>query len=118
MFPKIINLSLLLVMKELEKALENFPEYPYQVAFSIQELRHKLIVDVLGQIPNYYALLEASQELPGDPNFLYSSFEDRVLLELLIRESIVRLCRENRELITCYISQKDNSLSNPSPWLG
>jgi hypothetical protein len=106
MLPRIINLTLLLVLKEIEDILEDYPEDPYQVAFSIPELRQKLILHVLNQLPSYYAILEEDQELPSNPKSLYSSLEEKVCMEILIRESIVELFRENADSISCHIGQK------------
>jgi hypothetical protein len=106
MLPRIINLTLLLVIKEIEDILEDYPEDPYQVAFSIPELRQKLILHVLNQLPSYYAILEEDQELPSNPKSLYSSLEEKVCMEILIRESIVELFRENADSISCHIGQK------------
>lgn len=91
MFPRIINLTLLLVIKEFEDALKNYPEYPYQRAFSMPELRQKLIFNILDKLPNYYTILEEDQEIPSDPKILYSSFEEKICMEILIRESIIEI---------------------------
>jgi hypothetical protein len=106
MLPIIINLTLLLVIKEIEDILEDYPEDSYQVAFSIPELRQKLILHVVNQLPSYYAILEEDQELPSNPKSLYSSLEEKVCMEILIRESIVELFRENADSISCHIGQK------------
>ncbi len=106
MLPRIINLTLLLVIKEIEDILEDYPEDSYQVAFSIPELRQKLILHVLNQLPSYYAILEEDQELPSNPKSLYSSLEEKVCMEILIRESIVELFRENADSISCHMGQK------------
>ena len=106
---KLINLTLLLVIYEIERLLKEYPEQPYQVAFSSQELRQKLILGVLNQLPNYYIILEEDEELPTDPTCLYYSFEEQVLVEVLIRESIVHLLEENADYIINYITQLQNS---------
>jgi hypothetical protein len=106
MLPRIINLTLLLVIKEIEDILEDYPEDSYQVAFSIPELRQKLILHVVNQLPSYYAILEEDQELPSNPKSLYSSLEEKVCMEILIRESIVQLFRENADSISCHMGQK------------
>jgi hypothetical protein len=114
MLPKLINLTLLLVIYEIERLLKEYPEQPYQVAFSSQELRQKLILHVLNQVPNYYTILDEDKELPTDPTGLYHSFEEQVFMEVLIRESIVHLLEENADYIINYIAQKPNSANEPS----
>ncbi|MCA1992722.1 MAG: hypothetical protein LDL41_11915 [Coleofasciculus sp. S288] len=85
---------MILVIQEIEYVLAGYSEYPYQVAFSIPEWRNKLILDVLNQIPNYYTILEDTEELPTDAQFLYASQQEQVLLETLIRESIADIFEE------------------------
>jgi hypothetical protein len=106
------------VIKEVEDILQYYPEHPYQVAFSLQELRQKLIAHVLSQIPNYYTILEKAEELPEDPSFLYSSLEEEECLESLICDSIVFVFRENADWISRNIPQRENSLNEPSHWFG
>lgn len=116
MFAKIINLTLLLVIQEIEEVLKDYPEHPYQVAFSVPELRNKLTLHVLNQLPNDYIMLEDAEELPVDARFLYASKQEQVRLENLIRRSIVNLVRENADSISCYISQEDNPDNKSSRW--
>jgi hypothetical protein len=116
MLPRIINLTFILVSQELEEILEQYPEYPYQVAFSSQELRQKLLSHVLSQVPNHYALVEETEELPKDLTFLYASFEEWMRMESLIRESVVRLLGEKADEINSPIPKKDNSIKEPSLW--
>jgi hypothetical protein len=114
MLTKLINLTLLLVIYEIERLLKEYPEQPYQVAFSSQELRQKLILGVLNQLPNYYVLLEEGKELPTDPTCLYHSFEEQILMEVLIRKSIVHLLEENADYIINYMAHQQNSANEPS----
>lgn len=104
MLPRIINLTLWLVIKETEDLLEEYPEYPYQMAFSFQELRQKLISSVLNQISDqYYVILEAQQELPKNTQILYGAPEEQLLLKALIRGNIMNVLRENEEWIHNHI---------------
>lgn len=106
---KLINLTLPLVIKQVQDILDDYPEHPYQVAFSIYELRQKLIAHVLSQIPNIHTV-EGVQELPTDPKLLYpSSLEQRLYMETLIRGSILHLLRENADRISRHIPQLENS---------
>lgn len=115
---ELINLTLPLVIKQVQDILDDYPEHPYQVAFSLHELRQKLIAHVLSQIPNRY-IVEDVQELSTDPKLLYpSSLEQRLHVENLIRGSILHLLRENADRITPHISQVENSDCEPSHWFG
>lgn len=109
MFQKITNLTLWLVIDEVEDILSYYPEYPYQVAFSNHELRQKVITYILRRVPNYYAIIEDGQYLPKDPRFLYTSLEEQVHVEVLICNSIVEVFQENADSISCNLLQKVNS---------
>ena len=105
MLPRIVNLTLQLIVYEIENVLPDYLNHPYQVIFSNQELRQKLILHILAQTPNYYVILESSKELPNDPTVLYRSFEEKVAMEILIRESITHIFQENGNLIDYHVHQ-------------
>jgi hypothetical protein len=113
MSPKIIKIPLSEVLKEIEDTLEDYGEYPYQAAFSIHELRQKLINHVLKEIPNCFpnrhTVIEDTQKIPRDSKFLYFSLEERVRLQTLIRGSIFHLLRENADWISRHIPEKEHS---------
>jgi len=112
MSPKIINIPLSGVLKEIEDTLEDYGEYPYQAAFSIHELRQKLINHVLKEIPNCFpnrhTVIEDTEKLPKDSKFIYFSLEERVRLQTLIRGSIFHLLRENADWISRHIPEKEH----------
>jgi site-specific recombinase XerD len=115
MFPKLINLTLMLVIQEIEDILKEYPEHPYQVAFSNQELRQQLILRLLSQIPNYYALVEDAREVPEDPRCLYGSSEEKTIMEILIRQSIAHLLKQNPNWMSDKISQNRNLVNKLYP---
>lgn len=96
--------------QEIENVLEDYPEYPYQVAFSIDELRQQLVAHVLRHIPFCYSVFgEARQQVTTDVRFPYRSKEERLRLDALIRGSILHLLRENADWVSHQIHQLDNS---------
>ncbi|HEY9726907.1 MAG TPA: hypothetical protein V6D50_10715 [Chroococcales cyanobacterium] len=105
MSQEIINLTLLLVNQEFEDILKEYPVEPYQLAFSIPELRRRLMNCILNQTPNYYTLLEDRQSPPEDPKFLYSSSAEEMRMKNLIRQSIVHTFRENADWVSDYLPQ-------------
>ncbi|GEM_PF-1993066 len=69
---ELINLTLPLVIQEIEDVLDEYPEHPYQSAFSMHEFRQKLIAHVLSQVPNQYAI--AGEQTPArKPSSRHSS---------------------------------------------
>ena len=105
MSQEIINLTLLLVNQEFEDIIKEYPVEPYQLAFSIPELRRRLINRILNQTPNYYTLLEDRQSLPKDLRLLYGSSAEELRMKNLIRQSIVDILRENADWVSEYLPQ-------------
>jgi hypothetical protein len=119
MLDKIINLSLLLVIKEVDDVLKHCPEYPYQIAFnSNQELRQALINKVVSEIPNYYAIAEEKQSFPEDPRCIYASLEERLSLIIKICNNIIdlfELFEENSQLFSHSSSVRlEEGFDNPA----
>ena len=97
------------VLQEIEKVLKDYPEHPYQLAFSIKELRSKLVAHVLRHTANCYSIIGDVSESTLEDKFRYSSISERLRLDTLIRGSIFHLLRENAEWISCYLQRLDNS---------
>lgn len=97
---ELINLTLPLVVQEIEDVLDEYPEYPYQAAFSIYEFRQKLIAHILSQVPNRYAVageqVPARKPSPRHPSLL----AERLHLETVVRGSILHILRENADRLT------------------
>lgn len=107
---RIINLTLLLVMQEIEEILSDYPENPDQLMLASQQGQNKLINHVLSQIPNhYYTLLEDGEELPTDVRSLYSSVGERMQLEVIIHKSIFQIRQEHlTEIKGCLFQEANN----------
>jgi len=111
MYHPISSPILQFVIKEIEYILEEYPQHPYQVAFSMQELRKKLIAQVLNNLPNRYKVIKETKDSNGSLKSLKHSLEDRVRLETLIRGSIYHVLRENADWISRHLPQNE-SLNN------
>lgn len=99
----------LAVFQEIENVLDDYPEYPYQVAFSIKELHQKLVAHVLRHLPRSYATISDGKEAKANAKFPYRSKAERIRLDALIRGSILHILRENAEWVGRHIQPKDNS---------
>jgi hypothetical protein len=96
----LINLTLPIVIREIENVLEEYPEHPYQLAFSIDELRQKLIAHILSHIPNRYAV-EGLSESSSNPKVRYApSLQERLKIEMVVQGSILHILRENADWLT------------------
>lgn len=108
---KIVNLTLPVVLREVENFLEEYPKYSYKVAFSVEEFKQKLVAYVLSNVPNRYTVIDDSQEPIKDVKFVYSPFTERLYIENLIHGGILRILRENADSVDFMIAQKDYSLN-------
>ena len=115
---ELINLTLPLVITEIENVLDDYPQSPYQIAFSLPEMRQRLLAHVLTHIPNRY-VVQGEKLTLKEPKFLHPSpLQERVQMENLIRGGILHLLQENAELIGSHLTQMGNSncatLTHPS----
>lgn len=103
---ELINLTLPIVLREIDDVLDEYSEYPYQLAFSIHEFRQKLIAHVLSQVPNHYAIAgeqaPARKPSPRDSSLL----AERMYLETVVRGGILHILRENADRLTDAFLQK------------
>lgn len=101
----LINLTLPTVMQEIEDVLEEYPENPYHLAFSIHELRQKLIAHVLSHVPNRYTV-EGVEESTSHLKVRHSShLAERLKMEMVVRAGILNILRENADYLSCKLPQ-------------
>ena len=117
MSQEISQSTLRFVINRIESILEEYPQYPYQVAFSMQELRKKLLAQVLKNLPHRDSLIDKKQASDSTIQPINHSLEDRVRIETLIRGSIYHVLRENADWVSRHLPQDvslDNSHKNGS----
>lgn len=99
----LINLTLPVIIQEIEYVLEEYPEHPYQAAFSLPDLRQKLLAQVLSQVPNCH-IVERTQEVAGNAKVRHLSLlQERLRMEMIIRGSILHILHENADLLNRYL---------------
>ncbi len=101
------------VLQEIENVLNDYPEYPYQVAFSMEELRSELVTHVLSHIPNCCSVNGQAPKPTTYAKLSCRSTPEQVRLDILIRGSILHLLRENADWVSRKIQQLDNSVATP-----
>jgi hypothetical protein len=111
MSQEISQSTLQFVINKIESILEDYPQHPYQVAFSMQELRKKLIAQVLKNLPNRDSVIEGKKASDSTLGSIHHSLEDRVRLETLIRGSIYHVLRENADWVSRHLPE-DVGLDN------
>ena len=112
MSQKIINLTCLLIIQEVQDILATYPE-TYQAVLAPAELRNQLINQVLSQIPEQsYTILNESEQLPKNPRRFYSCIEERMMVEKLIRQGIVNLLQVHTQQRLHFPSLDDSRSAN------
>lgn len=92
---KLVNLTSLSVVEEIENILYNYPEYPYQAAFTISYWKQRLIAYVLSSVPNRYAVIEPGQNMSCKSYLSQFPTEQQLALENSIHAGIIDLLRNN-----------------------
>lgn len=77
-----------MVTEEVERILQTYPEYPYQIAFSSSGLRQELIAYVLSRILNTYTVTEEEYSSSNNTILAHYSKEQRLHLDHLIHLGI------------------------------
>lgn len=98
MAQKIINLTLPVVIQEIEDIFDDCFYHPYQQAFAIPELRQKLIAYVLSRIRNRYVVIEEQATIS---NNLCS--QERLHIETVIQSGIRQVLQENADWVNHHI---------------
>lgn len=111
----IVNLTLPVVVDQIETALKDYPYHPYQQAFAIPDLRQRLIAYVLSRISNYYTVLEEGE------NSTYSNncSSDRILqIKNIVTQGIHDILQQYWEWSDRHIPSEIESGLAPSHWFG
>ena len=91
----LIKLTLPVVLQEIEDVLDGYPEHPYQSAFSMPELKQKLIDHVHSYVLPPHDFEESQGIFSSNPRAIQSSFlQERLRLGMLIRGSMLHLLRQ------------------------
>lgn len=94
------------VVQEIENILADYPEHPYQAAFSIEELRQKLIAHVLRYLPMFCKVTDTERKQLQKTKSPLSK-EQRLRINVLIHGSMLHLLRENADWIGQHIEQSN-----------
>lgn len=95
MTDKKINLTALIVMKEIEDFLMASDNPVYQLVFSDLSLRNQLITRVLACVPHRYKVFKNLQDLTDKClNCSHKPLEERLFIESLISQNISTLLLE------------------------
>ena len=98
MTQKIINLTLHVVIQEIEEVLDDYVYHSYRQTFAIPELRQKLIAYVLNRIRSRYAVIEDEQDVAINHKAVCSQ-EQRLHIESVIQCGIQHVLQENADWV-------------------
>jgi len=115
----LVNLTITVVLKKLEKILETYPHHPYQEAFANPDIRQTLIAFVLSRVPNQYITLD-EEEKPElfCSESLCRSLEATSHIESIIHEGIDKVLCEESENVHRYIPEAVDPGLVASHWFG
>jgi hypothetical protein len=114
----IINLALSAVMDKVESILDTYPSHPYQQAFSIPDLRQKLVSYVLSRIPCHYTVIDDIGDSTIDLKSLYCSTAEDVHMDTIIRQGIDHILQSNADWVDHHIPETTSANFAPSNWFG
>jgi hypothetical protein len=113
----IVNLTLPVVIEEIETVLENYPYYPYQQAFANPDLRQKLIAYILSRTSNFYTVIEEGEQLIN-PQHILCDLDKRSQIETTVAQGIQDILQQNTVWETHCIPVEIDSGYAPSHWFG
>ena len=111
----LVNITLAVVIEEVEIILESYPKYPYQEAFSPSGLRQDLIAYVLSRVPNKYTAIDSSEYISAQAVHFRCSSEQLLEIEDLIHTGI-RDVLHSHDAIDYHFLEKVKSCSTVATW--
>lgn len=103
MAEQIVNVTQHLLVREIETVLEQYPDYPYQKAFAHPDFRQRLIVHLLNQCQNHFALYDTSESAGNAASTVQQFYQDQPNLHPIIHQGIHALINENADWINRHI---------------
>lgn len=102
----IVNMTALIVARNITDILADAPKYPYKIAFSIPYYQHKLLVYILNRTRNYYVVQQG--DIPTQTlETLRYFIKEQPTIESLIRESLAKVLEEEPDW-TKYVEMPDD----------
>lgn len=114
----IINLTQHSILQEIERVLEQYPDHPYQQAFSHPDRRQDLLVWVLNRVPNVFKTIEDSQAAIVDLNNAPYCRDQQSCIEFVIRQGIQEILAQNQAEIDHNIPEEELIGQSSSHWFG
>jgi hypothetical protein len=112
----IVNLTVPVVVSEIETILETYSHHPYQHIFAHPDRREELVAYVLNRVHNTYTIcdediLQQEESLPR-----FCSLQEQEQIDALIHQGIQDLLRQH--LAEWETPEETDSSPAPSHWFG
>lgn len=114
----IVNLTLPILVEEIELALNQYPHHPYQQAFSNPDLRQELIAYVLSRISSLYVVVDEEKQQRAASQKTHHKPEQKQEREAYIHEGIHYIIDKYAEYVYHHIPSATDSGFTPSNWFG
>jgi hypothetical protein len=114
----IVNLTMPVVLEEVDRILRSYPYYPYQQVFALPSLRQKLVTYVLSRVPGLYTVVEDSDPSRSNVTARYCTAEQKQQINQLLHQGIEHIIG-NETNWNGVATRPANSMNNtPSHWFG
>ncbi|MEM6448300.1 MAG: hypothetical protein AAFY57_19535 [Cyanobacteria bacterium J06642_2] len=114
----LVNLTLPIVVRDIESVLETYGHSAYRRAFAIPEMRQKLAAYVLSHIPNRYAVVAEDKNEARLNAIPTSPFSERSRVQQVICDGVECVLRDHAEQIEHQLPVEGNLNTAPSHWFG
>jgi len=113
----LVNITIPLVIQEMEDILVTYPHHPYQEAFAHPDFRQSLMAYVLNRIPNHYITV-SEEEKHTRLDYLHHLAENSLHIEAIIHQGIEKILCEQAQEINRHIPEVVDPTRVPSSWFG
>lgn len=110
------NLTIKVLLGEIEDILDRYHYHVYRPVFAIPEVKQQLMANVLNRVPACYALVEEGNGYHA--GFAIIPHSIRTQLHQVVIEEIEKLVEDQSEWIIHHIPQESNPAFAPSSWFG
>lgn len=115
----LVNLTIPIVVQELEDILETYPHHPYQEAFANPDFRQILIAYILNRIPNHYITVDDTEaQTLTNSDELRGFLEHTLHIKTIIHQGIEKILCEQAHEVNRYIPEIFDPTRVASHWFG
>ncbi|MBH8554388.1 late competence development ComFB family protein [Nostocaceae cyanobacterium CENA357] len=108
----LINITIPVVIKEIEDVLVTYPHHPYQETFAHPDFRQSLMAYFLNKIPNQYITVDEEKK------YFYTHLENSLHIEAIIHQGIEEILCEQAQEINRHIPEVVDPRRVASSWFG